>query len=827
VTIHKISVRHETILPDDLISPVSAGGAAIAGFGPPLVTETSGPTLSSAFFSGYNNATSEIVKLTFNETVKAGSGNFVILNDADGSVYETIAASDTSRVTISGNTVFIDANPDYLTNHVYDIKVGTGAITDTAGNAYVPPTNPIVYTLRTDATTHIESGTQYAVASGQSVTVPYSTNHETEQAFNFDGPGKATDVTSFDNQGTVTIDLQTGLNDDTTGHTGNSVFWNELGADFEVTPPSPTQTGVVQGNPDTIGILGVELDFKNDGTFHVVGYATAEGVEEGFGAETASFTNTGTLSVEADGGAAHGYIGGYAGTFNNSGTITVSGTATDDSGLGTETYAVWVFHQNAAPSFTNSGTITATDVGGTSLGVAYSLDTSQPWTLTNSGTITADVAIEEFQNKSNQGPNSTLIDNSGTINGKMLLDLEQPSGNSDFFGEAGPITHTVDNDLHGVINGDIVFGRDNDVFSGAAGTMNGTIYGGGGNDTIIGGAGATMAGYDSAWSDHGIAYNAATDTFTVSDLRNNAPDGTDTVTGIHQFAFTDGTYTYNAQGQLAEKVLVTADGTIDTHFDAGGTEPWSQQSEHTDASGSLAEQVVVDDSGATWTNTYFIQSSSPWSWSTSETDASGNLVSLVTGIGAGVSTLTMYDNTNSAPWTSITIHFGADGSWNSVSEVNDDSSTTVNMGAVETAYDDAQWYATPYDTDLHGTAAAASILGGPEGELLYGHAGADTIDGGGGNDYIVGGAGNDTLTGGAGADRFAFGTTDGSDTITDFTPGTDQIQLDGLDNPSFAALQPLISQQGSDTLIALDPQNHILLKGVLPSQLHASDFVFH
>ncbi|MGY0715359.1 M10 family metallopeptidase C-terminal domain-containing protein [Azospirillum argentinense] len=49
-----------------------------------------------------------------------------------------------------------------------------------------------------------------------------------------------------------------------------------------------------------------------------------------------------------------------------------------------------------------------------------------------------------------------------------------------------------------------------------------------------------------------------------------------------------------------------------------------------------------------------------------------------------------------------------------------------------------------------------------------------------GSDILFGSSGNDTLTGGAGADSFRFHTPyDGFDTITDFQPGVDRIEVIG------------------------------------------------
>ena len=54
----------------------------------------------------------------------------------------------------------------------------------------------------------------------------------------------------------------------------------------------------------------------------------------------------------------------------------------------------------------------------------------------------------------------------------------------------------------------------------------------------------------------------------------------------------------------------------------------------------------------------------------------------------------------------------------------------------------------------------------------------DALSGGTEADVLIGGAGNDTLTGGGGADVFKFVSTgDGLDTITDFTSGTDKIEV--------------------------------------------------
>ena len=102
---------------------------------------------------------------------------------------------------------------------------------------------------------------------------------------------------------------------------------------------------------------------------------------------------------------------------------------------------------------------------------------------------------------------------------------------------------------------------------------------------------------------------------------------------------------------------------------------------------------------------------------------------------------------------------------------------------------------------LHGDNGADTISGGGGIDNILGEAGADIINGGDGADVIAGGAGADTITGGAGADEFDYAddtttvvTVAGADTITDFTTGSDTIDVDGY---SSVAAGTIIVEDGS------------------------------
>jgi Ca2+-binding RTX toxin-like protein len=84
----------------------------------------------------------------------------------------------------------------------------------------------------------------------------------------------------------------------------------------------------------------------------------------------------------------------------------------------------------------------------------------------------------------------------------------------------------------------------------------------------------------------------------------------------------------------------------------------------------------------------------------------------------------------------------------------------------------------PYSVEALVGAGSAAIS-------LTGDARTNSLTGNSGDNIITGGARSDTLTGGGGADRFVYGAVADSesfdyDFITDFTTGSDQLDLRGV-----------------------------------------------
>jgi Ca2+-binding RTX toxin-like protein len=101
--------------------------------------------------------------------------------------------------------------------------------------------------------------------------------------------------------------------------------------------------------------------------------------------------------------------------------------------------------------------------------------------------------------------------------------------------------------------------------------------------------------------------------------------------------------------------------------------------------------------------------------------------------------------------------------------------------------------------------------------------GNDVLNGGRGDDFLYGGGGDDVMTGGQGHDCFVIEWLSDRDTITDFS-NQDTIVFNVRTADAFSDLTFL--DVGNDTLVTWGTSDSLLLQGVKPNQLSASDFSF-
>lgn len=130
---------------------------------------------------------------------------------------------------------------------------------------------------------------------------------------------------------------------------------------------------------------------------------------------------------------------------------------------------------------------------------------------------------------------------------------------------------------------------------------------------------------------------------------------------------------------------------------------------------------------------------------------------------------------------------------------------------------------------MSGDAGNDSLWGGADDDVIEGGDGSDLLFGEAGDDWLAGGRGNDTLWGGAGADTFVFAPGSGMDVIGDFSPATAFEVIDLGDFAylgCFADLLPLMSQQGSDTVLTFDAETSLRILGIAPDLLAVDDFIF-
>ena len=301
---------------------------------------------------------------------------------------------------------------------------------------------------------------------------------------------------------------------------------------------------------------------------------------------------------------------------------------------------------------------------------------------------------------------------------------------------------------------DTIYGGDDDDWINGN-SDNDSIFGDAGNDTIRGESGADYlnGGDGRDWisagtGDDRIVAGAANDT-VYGGMNNDTVyggTGNDWIngeTGNDRLCGEDGNDTiYGGDG-----FDVIYGGAGDDRLDAGGWSDW--------VSAEGGRDVVLGGSG---NDTIYGGDDNDWISASSGNDA----------VYGDAGQDTIYGGSGNDY-----LNGGSGADWINAGDGND--------RIVAGSWNDTVYGGTGDDT-VYGMTGNDWIRGEDGNDRLVGESGNDTIYGGAGDDVLIGGTGRDVMTGDGGADTFIFVAIDESaagvaDQITDFTSGTDHIDL--------------------------------------------------
>ncbi len=414
-------------------------------------------------------------------------------------------------------------------------------------------------------------------------------------------------------------------------------------------------------------------------------------------------------------------------------------------------------------------------------GVKFASLASATATITNTGSI---IGNNGFGVYLVTATGRNVINNSGIIAG---------SGDaSTGMNRYGSIDLGTGNDSvvnTGQLFGDVSLQAGVDSFDGRNGTTNGVVFGGDGNDTLYGSKvgddildGGAGADYLNGSGGEDIASYQDATAGVRADLPSQSLNAGDAA-GDRYFSIEDITGSSFDDTLLGDSNANVLDGGTgaDTLYGRGGDDFLYGGADADTINAGLGTNYI-DGGDGNDTLTY----SDAAAGVTVDLSNSG---AQATG-GAGTDTITNIENltgsayadtlTGDANANTITGGAGAD---TMTGGLGDDVYVVDNAGdkVVELKNGGADTINAAVSYSLTGTYVETLVLTGTSGLTANGNSQANTLIGNGAANLLDGRGGADTLTGGAGADKFLFDTslsTSAFATITDFSVGSDMIELD-------------------------------------------------
>jgi len=463
------------------------------------------------------------------------------------------------------------------------------------------------------------------------------------------------------------------------------------------------------------------------------------------------------------------------------------------------------------------------------------------------------------------GGNDFIDDEIGSQPSTDANYLDGGGGNDTLIGGAGNDRLAGENDddtLQGDAGADALFG----------GSGNDTLEGGSGNDYLDGGSGTDTGVYSGDRSDYSITENE-NGSYTVADLRDGSPDGTDTVYNVENFRFADGDVLAGDLVAQDVSAVTDSDGTTNTIAEdasAGTSVGITAFANDENVSDSVTYSVddsrfVVDENGVvtvasvadfdaetegsidvTVTATSTDGSSSTETFTILVSDVNEYAVSAVSDTDGSVNTL----EENAAAGTSVglvaqasdadvshTVTYSvddnrftvdADGTVRVVSGAGFDFESEPEVAITVTATStDGSTSSQSFSLDVADVAedlqlvdggvtftdvgeAENSISGGSGDDTITAHDDGGTVSGGDGTDLLIGGSGDDTLDGGAGVDNDTLQGGEGSDTYMLRGDG----RADIISDTGMSGTDKIVFSEGTGTEFELEDTFNLATQGV-------------
>ncbi len=676
-------------------SLVNADGSPATGGAFAIEANTGVVTVADSSLLDYETATSQTLYVKASSSDGSSTiGSFVV--DIQNAIDEaptdmTFTGNDT--MTVSGGTVSAGTVVVDVSS-VVDADAGdsfTFALTDDAGGKF-----------------SIDSSTGEISLVG---------DHDTSSAYSGNVTVQVTDSAGNTYSEVVGIHLGTSSGDTITGSTNTDVFYGNDGSDVinggggDDVLYASDQSNATTGGSETVGT-----------TYSLIHLGSAADVDTYEGNSVSEYASN--------------LLGSYGGSANPLYGQIVTATANDSNG---------------------DGILADNDMNGTSEtftinGTSYALDSTQVYDATvtftdgSTGTFTA-VVIQLTNGEVYLAPEYQSNADSALLASKPIESISLDTLQID---DSGLFANRLDSDYY-VSDGDELNGGDgNDTLIGAGATD--TLTGGAGNDTLDGGAGTDTAVFSGNYGDYDFVDNGD-GSYTITDLRDGNPDGTDIVSNVENFQFAD-------RDVLADHLV---DGSVGAVSDTDGTANTIHETSSAgtqvgitafadDPNGDAVSYTVSDDRfevGADGVVTV-----ADHAFFDSYAESSIDLVVTATSADGSASSETFsisvtgeYDNTVIGNDYSNSFS-GSSGSYEVYGLGGDDNITTGD-----------------YNDLIDGGTGNDVITSGGGNDLIFGQSGSDNISAGAGDDVIIGGTGNDNMSGGDGSDLFMYGLGDGNDAI--------------------------------------------------------------